>query len=321
MSRIVFFILSISMFTSVRAGENQAFPLRIPKSFQTASQPTKFFVSPTSRVLRSMEISLSGGSSYGVEQNENGLLTRFGLGMGGVAEIEFSTTQVVNQLTGDETRFPSRTLKVQLVPERFARSPFIPRIAVQLRTSSWAAVVDRDTPIAGRLSHDYALNHKESNLEALNLRSRFTTLHMVAGKEWELGGFYFGYSLTDVRTKEGGQWIFDNTDYSYRYYLIPEMKKNILKPFGGILIKANASTRLLAEIYTVPNYRYNIKNKSIDITRAWVGIAGVRFTMMRWLSWDAGVRYLSTYDGIADAEICLNLNLILPLKSPSQDLH
>jgi len=48
-----------------------------------------------------------------------------------------------------------------------------------------------------------------------------------------------------------------------------------------------------------------------------LGIAGVRFFLTNWLSWDTGVRYQSNFAGIADAEINIAANLIVPLKATS----
>lgn len=278
-----------------------------------ASAPTKFFFVPTARVLSSMEVSFSGGSSYGVEES-SGLLARFGLGLGGVAEMEFSTQQVANQLTGEETRFPSRMFKVQVVPERFTDLWFVPNIAVQLRTTSWGSVVSRDQGVTAALEERFRSNYSDLALQSLQLSTRFTTLYAVAGKDFSLGGIHLGASLTDVRTREGGQWILDNKSFRYDYYRFPEVQKNILQPFGGLYINANESTRIMAEVSALPNYSYNIQEKTIDITHAWAGIGGVRFFMYPWLSWDAGVRYLSSYDGIADAEISIAMNLVLPVK-------
>jgi len=294
------------------------FHYRLPSTLQVASRPSKFFFGPTARVLNSMEISFSGGSSFGVEES-GGLLARCGLGLGGVAEMEFSTTQVVNQLTGKETRFPARTFKVNLMPARFAERPLVPTIAAQLRTTSWGSVVEREYAVARAVQEDYAKNYSNMRLDGLSLQTRFTTLHLVAGKEGQLGGIHLGFSLTDVRTKGGGQWVLDEQTFMYAYHSIPAKQKNLLDPFGGAFINANETTQVMAEVGVVPSFRYNVLEKTIDITKAWAGIAGVRFFMAKWVSWDVGVRYLDTYAGIADAEISMALNLILPLKRVSKE--
>lgn len=310
-TQFIFVFFVMSLFSN---GHSKANFDPILNNLKSASQPTKFFFIPTSKVLRSIELSFSGGSSYGVEES-SGLLARFGLGLGGVAEMEFSTQQVANQLTGEETRFPSRTFKVQLVPERFTHNWFMPHVALQLKTTSWGSVVDREQRITMALESSFRDNYTNKSIQSLQLSTRFTTLYMVAGKDFGIGGFHVGASLMDVRTREGGQWIYDTNTHRYDYFRFPELSKNIFQPFGGIYLNANESTQILAELSTLPNYKYNMKEKKIDITHAWIGIAGVRFFMFPWLSWDAGVRYLSSFDGIADAEINVSMNLVLPLKS------
>jgi hypothetical protein len=306
-------ILVCFVFSSHLLGE----PFVIDKvlaNLQGASQPSKLFFIPTAKVLNSMEISLSGGSSYGVEES-SGLLARFGLGLGGVAEMEFSTQQVANQLTGDETRFPSRTFKVQIIPQRFTNHWFVPNLSAQLKTTSWGSVVENSSQISAAVDEAFRLNYMDKSLQSLQLSTRFTTMYVVAGKEFGIGGINLGASLTDVRTKEGGQWILDNNTWMHEYYRFPEIQKNIVKPFGGLFINANETTQVMAEVSALPNYKYNIEEKEIDITHAWIGIAGVRFFMFTWMSWDAGVRYISSFDGIADAEISVSMNMILPIKS------
>lgn len=297
-------------------------PISLKKVFsnlQNASQPSKLFFIPAAKVLNSMEISLSGGNSYGVEES-SGLLARFGLGLGGVAEMEFSTQQVANQLTGEETRFPSRTFKVQIIPQRFTNHWFVPNLSAQLKTTSWGSVVENSSQISAAVDEAFRLNYTDKSLQSLQLSTRFTTLYLIAGKDFGLGGINIGASLTDVRTKEGGQWILDNNTWMHEYYRFPELQKNLLQPFGGLFINANETTQVMAEVSALPNYKYNVEKKEIDITHAWVGIAGVRFFMFPWMSWDAGVRYISSFDGIADAEISISMNMILPLKSNGTQL-
>ena len=305
---LVCFILSSSLL-----GEPLVWD-KIFSNLQGASQPSKLFLIPTAKVLNSMEISFSGGNSYGVEES-SGLLARFGLGLGGVAEMEFSTQQVANQLTGEETRFPSRTFKVQIIPQRFTHHWFVPNLSAQLKTTSWGSVVDNGAQLSAAVDEAFRDYNKNMSLQSLQLSTRFTTLYLVAGKDFGIGGINLGASLMDVRTKEGGQWILDNNTWMHEYYRFPEIQKNMVNPFGGLSINANETTQILAEVSAMPNYKYNVEEKEIDITHAWVGIAGVRFFMFPWLSWDAGVRYLSSFDGIADAEISVSMNMILPVKS------
>jgi hypothetical protein len=292
-------------------------PFKLPPILKSASAPSKAFYTPQAAVLNSMEIAFSGGSSYGPEEG-SGFLARFGIGLGGVAEMEFSTEQVVNELSGEETRFPSRLLKVCLVPERYAVLPYIPQIAVQLRTTSWGEVVNRETVLTAETLEDYARANSGSSINGIDLQSRFTTLHVAAGKDTELGGITLGASLTDVRTKEGGQSIW-NSEYLYWDYVrIPQIQKNIMAPFGSVYLNANPNTKIIIEVSTIPTFQYNAPQRGVVIRKTWIGIAGIRFFMAPWFSLDGAVQYLSSYDGIADAEINLAVNMVLPLKTANR---
>ncbi len=278
-----------------------------------ASHPSKFFVIPTGKVLRTMEVYASGGSFYG-EKESGGIEGRIGLGLGNVAEIELSSTQVENQLTGRESRFPSRTFKVHLIPEAMRYHWYIPQMALQLRSAAWSEAIEQGEAVWESLRMGFADANKGYQLRSLALQTRFTTLYAIVGFEGELGGLYGGMSLTDVRTRGGGQWIYDEAEETMDYIEFPAKQENILQPFGGFIMNANESTQILAELSAIPNLDYDVKKKEPFIDYAWVGIAGIRFYMLPWLSLDTGVRYLSTFEGIADADINLAVNAVLPLK-------
>ena len=147
------------------------------------------------------------------------------------------------------------------------------------------------------------------------MQNRFSTLYFIVGKQGELGGIQFGMSLTDIRTKKGMRQFFDNQRGYSVWEEIPEMKKSYYAPFGGIIITANKSTMIMAEIQSIHLFDYNPKMKKMEISKAWLGIGGVRFFITQWLSMDTGVRYQSDFEGIADAKINIGANFVIPVKS------
>ncbi|HKJ69082.1 MAG TPA: hypothetical protein VKA68_14075 [bacterium] len=289
------------------------FQQKILNHLNRASHPSKFFVIPTGKVLRTMEVYASGGSFYG-EKESGGVEGRIGLGLGNVAEIELSSTRVENQLTGRESRFPSRTFKVHLVPEAMRYHWYIPQMALQLRSAAWSEAIEQGDPVWESLRSSFAYYNDGLRLESLALQTRFTTLYAIVGFEGELGGLYGGMSLTDVRTRGGRQWIYAEEEGTMEFAEFSARQKNILQPFGGFIMNANQSTQILAEVSTIPNLDYDVRKKEPLIDYTWVGVAGIRFYMLPWLSLDTGVRYLSTFEGIADADINLAVNAVLPLK-------
>ncbi len=71
----------------------------------------------------------------------------------------------------------------------------------------------------------------------------------------------------------------------------------------------------MGEVQAIPLIDYNIISKQVQIKRTWRAIVGVRFFIASWLSLDTGVKYLSSAKGIADSEVNVGLNLMLPFKT------
>jgi len=284
----------------------------ILKRIRYASVPTKNFSTPTGRVLKSLEFMISLGSSFGIEENA-GMLGHVAVGLGGVAEIELTRSSFMNELTGQQKNLPTSIFKMGLIPERFSNHWFIPNISLQLHSTPWQSSVNEGS----RLTESAKASYDASNLSRINMDNRFTTLYGIIGKEFNFLSINGGFTLTDVRVRNAWQWIFDqNLGYEV-YYAIPEMQKNLIAPFGNISIAANEDTQLMAELQAIPLIDYNIKNKQVLIKRTWRAIVGVRFFIASWLSLDTGVKYLSSAKGIADSEVNVGLNLMVPFKTGS----
>jgi hypothetical protein len=278
-----------------------------------ASAPTKNFSTPTGRVLKSMEVMVSLGSSFGIEEN-SGMLGRLAIGLGGVAEVELTRSSFMNELTGQQGNLPTSIFKMGLVPERFAQYWFIPNISLQLHSTPWQSSVNESS----RLSESAKATYDASNLSRINMDNRFTTLYGIIGKDFDFMSINGGVTLTDVRVRNAWQWIFDQNLGQEIYHPIPEMQKNLIAPFGNISIAANDDTQLMGEVQAIPLIDYNIKNKQVLIKRTWRAIVGVRFFIASWLSLDTGVKYLSSAKGIADSEVNVGLNLMVPFKQNSK---
>lgn len=279
------------------------------KFLNRASEPTKFFFAPTSRILKSLEVMIITGGFFGVEEN-GALFNHIGIGLGNIAEVEFSSSNISNKLTGESSTLPTSVFKVGLIPERYTRLWYVPQMSLQLRSTPWRSVAEQHSKLLAENKTSYL----GKNLNRLNVTSRFTTLYFVTGKDGASGGLHFGLSLMDVRTQQGRQWLYDEVHFDYIDVKIPEMKKEILAPFGGMYIRANPQTWLMAEIEPIPCFGYDVKNRTVHIRRAWLGIGGIRFFIGNWLSLDTGVKYQSDFDGIADAEINIGLNMMIPFK-------
>ena len=286
----------------------------LSKKLKYASTPTKNFSTPTGRILKSMEIMVSLGSSFGIEENSS-MLGKIAIGLGGVAEVELTRSSFMNELTGQQKNLPTSIFKMGLIPERFSEYWFIPNISLQLHSTPWQSSVNEHS----RLSESAKATYDAANLSRMNMDNRFTTLYGIIGKEFGLLSINGGVTLTDVRVRNGWQWIFDQELGSEVYHKIPEMQKNLIAPFGNISIAANDDTQLMGEVQAIPLIDYNIVSKQVQIKRTWRAIVGVRFFIASWLSLDTGVKYLSSAKGIADSEVNVGLNLMVPFKTASNN--
>jgi hypothetical protein len=286
------------------------FPQQNPLSI---SSPSTLFNLPSMDVLRSAEICLSGGSSFGME-SRSALVRNFTVGLGGIAEAEISTSGMTNQLTGESESFATSSFKVNLVPDRLRRFWFVPNVVVQLKSSSWKSIENEPGSILPVYTHASA--YSGENLMSLRVKQRFSDFRLIFGKRWTFGGVLAGVCATDVRLKEGIRDYYTveaSGQTLYRTGGIPEMQEHYWTPLGGIEIQANDKTRLMAEIQSVPVFDFDVGHQNVVLSKAWLGVAGIRFFITDWFTLDAGVKTQSNDKGIADAEIRLGGNWVIPV--------
>jgi hypothetical protein len=279
---------------------------------KSASQPSRLFSIPSADILKSMEISVSGGGAFGVEGGKT-LLRNFIIGLGSIAEVEFTSSGMTNRLTGKSESLPTSSFKVSLIPERYRDHWYIPDIAVQLRSASWQSLEGNNNALQSEYKAYSA--YMNGNLHAIDqVQKRFSILYMIMGKRIPgFGSLQLGISQTDVRTKGGYQTIYLPYQLEYTTDEIPEMKKSFLSPMGGFEIIANQNTHLMAEIQAIPLFDYDFKQEKVTISQTWLSVAGVRFFILEWLSLDTGIKYQSDFKGIADAEIDIGVNFVFPV--------
>ena len=295
---------------SLFADNGEKLKLSVFDRFKHASVPTKTFSTPTGKVLNSLEIMVIMGSSFGIEES-NGFLGKIAVGLGGIAEVEFTRSSFMDNLTGKQKNLPTSVFKMSIIPQRFTRYWFVPFVSLQLHSTPWSSNVDPASKLQSEVKADYM----EMNLSRMNMENRFTTLYGIVGKEIGFISLHGGLTLTDVRVRNGYQWIY-HQDLGYDVYeTIPDMQKNLIAPFGNVTILANEDTRLMAELQAIPFMDYNIKSQQVEIKKTWRAIVGVRFFVTPWISLDTGVKYLSSAKGIADSEVNAGINFVIPVKN------
>ena len=274
--------------------------MEIPES---RPEPSRLFSIPTGQVLDAFAVNLCAGRGFGVEGG--GSFWGMSAGLGGVGEIEISTTKTVNRLTEETQTFPISAFKVQLLSEKRSQ----PSVSVALRAcdwNSWFADRSRFTVAASSLTID------GEPLQTVDFDSRFTILYVAASKTSGPWQFHGGLSLTDVRTREGRV-------YTQRgWKALQDLKENLVSGFAGIEYRKNAHTKIIVDFQSVPEYNLDQDSEELAISRLWLGIGGIRFFLTPWLAIDGGVAYQSNYSGIGDAEITLGANLTFDVRRRSK---
>jgi len=243
----------------------------------------RLFTVPTADVLRSLDVSLSGGGAFSAE-SERSFLGRAAIGLGDVAEVEISTLSVLNALKASSSSVPTSAFKMRVLRERGDR----PAVSWLLRgTTDWRDI--------------------ESPVPHVDFRTRLTRLQVVASKSVGTVDVHAGIGWADIRVKDPG-------GYPGGPRWTGELKRNLFSPFGGFSVPVNPRTTVMGEVDMVPRYDFGegFTEANQMILYAWSGAAGVRFYFARWLSTDVGVIYRSDFDGLADAAIRASANVLLP---------
>jgi len=249
---------------------------------------SRLFTIPTANVLGSFRADLNGGGTFSAEK-ERGFLGRAAVGLGDVAEVEFSTLSILNSLKARSSGFPTTALKMRIFGERARR----PAVACMLRgTTGWRELDSDRSPIDFyRASYD----------------TRLTRLHVIGSKTIASTSVHLGIGWVDVRVKgpstSGGE------------VQSGESQTNLFAPFAGFAVQVNPLTLIMGEIETSPRYKFPAGSEFShpEVERAWSAVLGVRFFFTDWLATDAGAGYRSDFDGIADASIRAAATIMLPL--------
>jgi len=280
--------------------------------------PPRLFTIPTARVLGSKDISLMGGGAFGVAEVQQSFLGTIGMGLGNIAEVEFSSVGLINNISQGSPSVSTSAFKIQLIPEDLFGLSFFPTLAVSIRSSAdWKDVrSDWRALNSDKAFYDYneSTQRNECAVSSVGYNTRFTIMYGVA--TFPLGPIqiHSGLTLTDIRVKDMTVdyiWQEDNDAPE-------ERQKNLIGGFAGFEIEYNPQTKLMVEIKTDSKHEYNMETKEIEVSHTYVAIGGVRFFFTKWLSIDTGVLYQANYKGIADSQIKLGLNLFMPTGSVAE---
>ena len=265
--------------------------------------PSRLFNVPTAAVIASRDISLMGASAIGLSAGRS-LFGNIGIGLGDVAEVEFSTVGLANNIARGNPTVTTSAFKVKLSPDNYFNWKRCPQLALAFRSSAnWKDVNSDQSTIQ--------TNNEWTDKGIYNVRynTRFTILYGIITLPFEKIKLHAGVSSTDIRIR----------DTAINYYILEsnyfdpaERQKYLTGGFWGFTLDQNPQTQIMFEVETIANWSFNEKNQRIDVKNDILAIGGVRFFFIDWLSIDTGVWYQGSYRGIADTQIKLGLNLLLP---------
>ena len=258
----------------------------------------RLFLTPNGRVLESMEVSLTLGGAFGA-MNKGEYLGIASIGLGDVAELEVSTWRLVSNLFKGTTALGTTSLKV--VAFRAGEESLLPDATITFRSNpSWASIEVSGDDLASDIGEE---------VDGVDFEMHMASLYLTISKHlFERVTLHAGVSLMDVRTRSGKALM------SNIFFNIPDLQENIVSGFVGFERQVNPRTILMSEVSSVPRFNYRPLGNKLEVDQVALIIAGFRFYFTERISTDAGVKYRTDYDGIADAEISVGLNVGFNLK-------
>lgn len=265
----------------------------------SSHDPRRLFLLPDANVLESLEANLGVGTDlFNSDVPEENPLPPFlwhvGFGLGGVAEFELSSIEVINRLEGKgKPWLITGSLKFGLSEGRLLEG--MPAIAVfAQRSASW-------------LHKD-----KEGSFE---YKKSFTRFQFLASKTFGpvrvqggIGGIVPGLSVYDINTKRHIAFPGVNADEE------ADSTVHKWRPSGGAGLqwRANSRVSLIVEFNNLPKYDFELadaSNKELPqdsvkmvLTKQEVWLAGVRFSITRTALFDAGLLWRNTGNVARDLE-------------------
>ena len=263
----------------------------------------RLFVAPSAQVIESAAVHFAIGGVFTAEQ-EQGVLGLARLGLGDVAELEITSLDVTSNTSLGTISVPTKAFKLRLLPDRIQRNYRLPYIALAFKGSNWTGF--RSNTIA--ILRDASLAH--AGVTEVTYESRFTSLFFLVTAKGEHVELHFGPSLTDFRHRN--LWVATIDDFPYQRE--DEVAESRAGGFIGIVAEANPTSQIIIEAQTLPRLKYKPALKEVKITNDLLVVLGVRFFVIDYISIDTGVRYLDSFDGLADMQLRLAANLYFPVK-------
>ena len=262
----------------------------------TYREPSRLFSVSTAALIPELGIGLTFGNSFG-EQERRSFLGNVSVGIGGIAELELNTGGMVGNVLAGTTQMSTWAMKVRVSSEVEGW----PAIAVSLRSSNdWDGATLTSQALAAS-SPDYY----QAGLRGLDYEMRMTTATVSLSRSvHERTTLHGTIGLSDIRHRNLGV---QRLDYGFRSD--PSIKRSSQWQLsGGFTITMNTRTSVILEGQTIPFFNYNVTKGELNLEHMYVGAAGIRFALGKAITLDSGIRYQSSFIGLADTQIRVALN-------------
>ncbi len=300
-------VCAANVYAQEEAEEVEAAAVAAPLEF---SEPPRLFTIPMANTLRSLDVNLSGSTTFATDRFDfsgTGLI-----GLGDIAQFEISGLTVMSQLEGEKNKLkstPAAGVKFYLPGENLYE--YLPGLAVSFRRT-----------FGGKETELYTITEKTTGIpveRGFGIKRQLADLYIVANK---------GFSTENWRgisAHAGVDFIGSQLSVNDN-----EFKQNFVVPFGGLEVWATPRAKLMFEYQYLSvfdekkatQFVYekggNITEADLDkkagdfITREWMMMFGVRFFFTQYVTTDVGLRYQGNFDSVADTNIEAKLAVSIP---------
>ncbi len=247
--------------------------------------PAILFTVPKPNIIPSLAVILSGGTAFATQEEGFSPLGTFSVGLGDIAQVEMSTTGVINNLLKGSSVIPTIAFQMsfsEILKSKGKLGKDAYDLSIGLRGSWWNTTRSNNHIYSTRIAHLYVVFGKKIN-PSLNI--------------------YGGATIADTRIK---------TDV-----ITTEVVNNPYLFFLGAELKMSKETNLMFEFSQLSGYNYNengVETKN-DLVKGWWVSLGSRVFLAPWIVLNMGGRFDSrawNFQGIADAKLWIGTNIIIP---------
>ena len=264
------------------------------------------FIAPTGRMLPSGMVSVALGGAF-ASQGGKEYLGLISVGLGGVAEFEFSTAHVVTNVFNSSAPIGTTSLKFLIYDSKAAG--WFPDLVLALRSNRWSNVNGGADDLTGPASPGGG-----SGVSQIDFETHLTSLFLAAtsNPSPEIA-LHYGIGLEEVRIR--------SLNYSGTNALSApgNARDNTISFFAGVERTLNENTQSIIEVGGKPQIKFDKSLRSVKVEELWHIMGGVRFFVTRMIALDAGLKYRSDYDGLSEIEIRSGLTVGIDLQKSIVD--